>query len=1015
MSSAIFQRFKERSGFQMTAPEEAVEPRPQIDALGQEEPPDAQSKTGIAATANAITNELVKSYGFEYGDDGWSWSFDKIQQSFEEEPFWTTLDYLTLAVPVARWGGALGKVMIGGGPIGKAYEAGRFAGRAPTSKAGKVVSRLGAGDELAAAAERTINTPGRLNRISNPITLNIDDEYMQWADEFGMRPWERRGIAQMYDRERRLEMAITEKEGEAAILAWNRSGLDKATQEKGYRFLETGVDAADAQVARELGDAGAKAYEKTFAFRNRIHNEAWDLGLISDETYARNLKTYAPRLYAEWEKLKGAGWAADDALRKVSGTQTGRNRFRGRKAEAPDPELTQILDPAAGIDAIARAGHIIATQRYAQRLAGSVIAKKGEDLAPIVRGIADSGDIVKARMMGIVPTGKIRVTDQDVAAHLMGLKDEFATADKLGVTNSDAILRRAGWTRMDDLLEQHKAGKYLDRVPEELRDKWIDPAVGRDIAGIVKWSYQEPDFVKKLYYTTLGLFKATKTAYNPATFVRNWLGGVVHNHLLEGGAPKFFPSRAWKSFHADDADYRAFMESGHANASSMAEVREALAQAGVKWRIDRPATSIDFLGDAPIAKWMQRGAGFMESMYRGIDELWKLEGWLGKRDEMLKAGAGADEAAAYASAEVSKFMPTFVTSSPIGNAARQVIPFASFTTEALRIWKNALAEKPHLAYFWNHIAEGASHAFGAMAGFSEEDLENAKSGLPGYMNNKKLLALPFNMDGKPMFIDLSYVIPLANLVEAERGERLFFNELYDVTSNPAIALGTAAATGIEPFGRRPVEPRFTERQLGISVDNPTARQAIGLAEYAISTLSPPLAPWGYAGTNLLEAVRGQRSPQTGSELEPSIVRTVLANVAGLRTYEANVSSQVANVQREQMKRNERTSREWDRYEWAHANGDVSAMEESRKRLVSMKLEDGSPSEEAESWFARGLDRHKPGTSANLSTKQIEEVLARSAKIGSLSEDEKRLQSELLLRYHKRTSSGRKPKKAEARP
>lgn len=984
--------------------------RREAEETGQLEQFEAQHQT---STTQAIVNELVKSYGFEMDRNGsFSWSLDRIGRSFKEEPLWTTIDYLTLTLPVAKWGSSLFKMSRASTVVGKAYQAGRFAERAPTTLGGRAAERaggvLGMRPGLGAAIEAERYKPGRLTALSNPIGLQIDDEYLSWAGEFGAAPFERRGIAQMLDRERRLGQSIWEKQAEDVIRGFERAGLSDAQRVQSTRFLHGGIEPADARVLAELGEQGRDAYQRQWTFRNAIHEESFSLGLISEETYLRNLKTYAPRIYEEYQRLAQA-MPHDEAMRRLFGTGAGASRYKARKLPLPDPELTQILDPAATTESLAKAAYIIQRQKYAQALGGSVIAKRSDEVAATVQRILDTDDVAGARMLGMVPKG-LRVSDDAVRGHLAQKRLEWEALERTDTMSPETVARLSGWRSVDDLYAGTGSASYLDRLPEELRDKWIDPAVAKDMKGILDFSYGSKDWYKQAYQTFLGVFRASKTAYNPATGVRNWLGAAITEHFVNGGLPKFMPTKAIKEFMANGPLYEAFVKTGHAFASFDSEIRDALKRSGAELVKDgRISTALDFLGDGRFAKMLQGPAGKMERGYRLIDELWKFEAWIGKRDTLMKAGHSADEAADLASVEVAKFMQTFATHSPLGDAARNLIPFSSFTTEALRIWKNVLVEKPHLAFFWNNTVEAMGEAFGAMAGFSHEELDDAKGLLPSYMNNKKLMALPFKVDGKPIFLDFSYLIPMANLVEAEQANSLFFPEVYDPTQNPLVGAAVAVGAGYDTFKGKEIQPRFTERQLGIPVEGDRARRAVGLAEYMAQLLLPPLVPPGYAGVNLLEAARGQRHAETGVELERSVLQTVAANVAGMRTYQPDVSSQILNVRKEQEQRSRRITQEWDRFEFAAANGDLAQMERSRRNIVGAKLEEVGDEKSARAYFDDNVDRHSPAKMKNLSTKQIEEILARSNRVGTLSEDEKRLQAELMIRYQK-GASRRKEKK-----
>jgi hypothetical protein len=312
------------------------------------------------------------------------------------------------------------------------------------------------------------------------------------------------------------------------------------------------------------------------------------------------------------------------------------------------------------------------------------------------------------------------------------------------------------------------------------------------------------------------------------------------------------------------------------------------------------------------------------------------------------------------------------------------LPFVSFATEGARIFSNALREKPHWAFFWNHFAESASQSFAAMHGMRQDELDSARESLPWYTQQKKMLLLPWrDSDGKPHFLDLSYIIPLADMgAEADQAEQSFFGlpipKLINPATNPFGQIFASMVTGKDPFTGRPVEPRFLQEQAGVYIDNKGGRFAFGLGEHFLRTMLPPLVPPGYVGTNLIETLRGQKSGYTNQQVEPNAVRTVLMNLAGLRTYEPTVSAQLSNIKHEQKLAGDQTTYYWDAWELGIANGDLKQAENARARIEEIKDKQLGTGR-GRQWFHENLESHIPGSYRNLSSKDINDVLARSRK------------------------------------
>lgn len=802
-------------------------------------------------------------------------------------------------------------------------------------------------------------------------------------------------------------------------------------------------------------------YRRTLNWRKALHDDLYDLNFIDRATYRRGLKGYLPRVNEEYEAILSSmddlGEAAGtvgvkaSAIRGGGGTvaQGGKARLMPRaetkaitagpalreernllqkqiqairdlEREAPDvyaaqrvkamqmigrveeidkeleglyagvktaKSLTRILDPTMPLAKLGEAKMMVARAKFLKGIASSVIAKTPTQVSAAIREIA--GNPLGAKVHGL----------NAAAAEAIGKLT--AGYDKLGIGRElvdEEIAKRAGWLPISSLLKSAGTPQFIRNLPKELQNKWVDPTVARDIVGMTKFM-ADTSKVRRFYSAGLSLFRASKTAYNPATGIRNVVGAQIFHHMVVGGLPRA-PREGYKAFSEGSEWYIKGRELGVIGSSFHHEVREALEQSfksgdRVK-KMFGDATALDWLGDSKFAKAMQWGGSKAERLYRSVDEVYKLDAFIRKSKQFMKAGMSQDDAMGRAMVEINKFMPSFVLHSPFADSIRSAIPFASFTTEALRIWKNALIEKPHMVFFWNHFVETLQEGSALMAGYSPEQLEEAHQALPHYLQGKKTLALPFNVDGRPQFIDMSYLIPLANMVEAEQPGSLFYDAVLDPTTNPFLGLTVAAATGKDPFSGRPIEPRFTERQLGVAVTDQRARLAVGLGEYMATVMVPPLMPPGYAGTNLLELARGQKHPQTGEPLESGAIKTILANVGAMRMYTPDVESQALNVRREEAQRGQSMTQAWKRYEFARANGDVETMLAEETRITALRRESGFTQREALDYFRKSAAGRGPFS--DLSKRQLKDIITRARKLGKLDPKSQRLMGELMAEY-----------------
>jgi hypothetical protein len=176
------------------------------------------------------------------------------------------------------------------------------------------------------------------------------------------------------------------------------------------------------------------------------------------------------------------------------------------------------------------------------------------------------------------------------------------------------------------------------------------------------------------------------------------------------------------------------------------------------------------------------------------------------------------------------------------------------------------------------------------------------------------------------------------------------------------------------------------------------------------TMLPPLAPPGFAGVNLMEAVRGQVDPFTNTELEPNILRTVAANIAGMRTYEATLSSQISNVRRDEARLTERRTAARKRWEFAKANGDIDGMEREKANILAITEKLVGKGETAKYW-KQTVKESEPGKFRRLTTKQLKETLARSRGI-ELTPEELEMRGELYMRLEERDRKPRRRRRRE---
>ena len=914
--------------------------------------------TSPSVAAQSLASEMVKITGLKYEKGDWSWNADNVVNYFKEQPVWATFDAITLAAPIAKWGIAAREVAVGGSAAGQAYKAGTMGFREAVAMRG--------------AQQFPRTQVGRF--LANPIETAITPEYRTLMAEHGATKAEKLALADVAHQEFAAEQGLWRDEAAAAGAAVRGLNLNDSRKKEFVRFLEAGITPEDIPGAIVKGEDYTQAYNKVWKFREKLGRKAEELNLLDPERRIQQ-KNWMPLIHEDQyakalKKNKFTfGASLDDASWEA---------FSKRKYSMEEFEKMGIrdFDPAHAMLRMSQAAQVVAREQYMVNLTASAAVK---DTATLTEVLLDK--------TGPLSNGNMRAiwgVSEEARASVMSRMDEVVKTRAAGKKVPDeemaSIFREVGWVRLNDVAPGLK-------LPPKYKDLFVDGAIAHDVVGAVQMM-RGPQF-PEWYQSAMNIFKLGKTAWNPATHVRNGFGAYVFHSLATNLA---YSTKAASTFYqrgrevlAAGPGHALFDKMARAGVTSMTfdpaerEALHSLMGSGVKH-------PLAWFGDSKLAKYAQKGADKMERFYRYTDEVSRADAWIWNYEKFAKqnaekwAGKELDERSiAFATNRAAKYIPSFNMHSPMSNMVRQAIPFSTFSHEAVRVWKNTMIEKPHMAMFWSHFADSMSEVTGAMSGYTEEQVDAAKKNLPYYQQGKKMLLMPFKIFGVPQFLDMSYLIPLANIVEIERDEGQFMSKALgfaglNPTANPFVSIITAAVTGQDPFKGQPLEPKITERQLGINVDSPQARELVGLAEHALTTFVPPLVPPGYAGMNMVELIRQQRNPKTGALEEPDWKQTLAANLAGIRLHRADANAAMKNVGNDERRMMDRTSLWWERWSWAMANNDASLADDAEENLHHLAVQMGKTPDEADKYVADGVETRQPGLYKNYTKKRVGEAL-----------------------------------------
>jgi hypothetical protein len=971
-----------------------------------------------------IIGELIKSYGFSRDDNGdLGWSLENIGKAFHDDPFFTAVDWALLLPPLA-WGKAAMTVGKGTGAAGRAYKGASAAGRVggiPFREAVRMEQKL---------APRT-----RVGRwASSPITGKYDEGTLKFLDDWrgangALDPSDVHHIGDQIMRDERFRMSALQRKYEGSVKEFAAIGWSSDEALDFHNLMKTSkAEFPDQFAAMEarLSYDQQRFFQNTWNVRNTLHLEAQENFLFGPETAAKHGGKWWARGYVEREPQK----ALKGKIARLH-HRRGERHFMARKTEEAAEEFTEITDPLYGVTEMFQAAATLERQKTLVAFGNSMVAKtEGQILSQF--GTAEAAleagwlrpahqfrNLLNRSAPGLrrAPVALTRMRQRSTDAkkeydRLQKLYDRVSpTAVRAGtkgmgrsVSKGEAgrIRRRLEQargrmkrtdTRLAKMEEVESRHHFLRAIPDDIANKYLDPAVAEDVRGYLNWHEKNGNVFAEVYYGMQQWFKKVHVPYNPATVVRNFLGGILFHSFSVGlrGGLKLFPNRGVSALRGRkyQAEATRFIDRGGLSMDPDTEVLELIEKA-MGGDVDRVGGIPGFLGkilkNEDIAAWMAKGDLHVRRFYSAIDDAWKLESYIALENRFRKgAKVSIREASERATLDTWRYHPNYGEGSPFMQAIRPHVPFVSFPLEAARVWKNAFLYRPHMAILWNHMAEMGTEVSAAVAGFSPQEMETARESLPWYTKGKKMLALPWrDADDKIHFIDLSYIIPAADLgSEAQQSQNRFLGipipPAIDPTSNPLINLAAAGALQTDPFSGRPIEPRFAENYLGLRTTSPGTRRFFGLAEHTASLLLPPAIPPAYVGTNLVEMLTGRMSGVTGEKLEENAYRTIAANLFGLRTYEPTVRAQIANIRHEQREIGDRLTKTWDRWEAAVANEDLADAEAERQLIIQLRNEERG---DGLSYFQTQKKRHIPGRYGNVGRRELSEILRRSTRFGA---------------------------------
>lgn len=395
--------------------------------------------------------------------------------------------------------------------------------------------------------------------------------------------------------------------------------------------------------------------------------------------------------------------------------------------------------------------------------------------------------------------------------------------------------------------------EFIKKIKEmgALSGKYITP----DLANELKRTFKFETQLESIWLKGLRLWKAGKTAYNPATIGRNAITNLFILNPLGG-------VQWWRA----DLYQKATKEL--TQQGDLFKRAEKVGLSFSSYEVSELATKSNSLykriikeGDGDkIKEFADNAKDFHEKVlnfYGAQDRYFKLANFIKGVTEDGLDDWGAMQRANFYLIDYSD-MPEavdFLRNSPVG------IPFLSFSYGVTRPIAKTMVTQPHKIsnYFKVLNAIRSLNPYQ----ISEEDRKKLNGDLPEFLRNKPKVRVPWkDKFGNVQFLDLEYILPF-NIFEMDTF----------MPGGPVLDIVVALTTNRDSFtGSKIIE------------DGSTTLDAWATSsKFVYDNLVPPLL--GYSGQSIYESITGV--PQRLSETPRSFTSAITSNVLGLRTYPIN--------------------------------------------------------------------------------------------------------------------------------
>ncbi|MEK9207434.1 MAG: hypothetical protein AAB922_03065 [Patescibacteria group bacterium] len=381
---------------------------------------------------------------------------------------------------------------------------------------------------------------------------------------------------------------------------------------------------------------------------------------------------------------------------------------------------------------------------------------------------------------------------------------------------------KPGWVQLSD-----------DKTLGNLAGKFLPAAEYRSISE----TRHLPSELEKIYSKALTTWKTFKTAYNPATIVRNDLTNFFVLNPLGGVGPHRLDiyARTAQEMLSKGTYYQMARKEGLEISTQSAA--ELTSEASAYYRANKGVVSQFFgkVGDFHNA---------VRSFYGSQDKFFKLANFIkGVKEDGLTPAQALKRANFYLVdySEVPEFI-AWARKSPLG------APFISFTYGVSKPLAKTLLERPDKLSAYYKILRDIQ-MFNPL-GETPAELQREHDVLPDWISSGTFLRMPFkDKIGRSQYLDMQYILPF-NIIETSG----VFKSIFGIPVPRAIQPGTPFSTVTAAVLTN--KDSFTGKELWKETDTEEEKSE-KIVAYLVKQVVPTTFPGGYSFQKVVDLIHGR--------------------------------------------------------------------------------------------------------------------------------------------------------------